>query len=258
LAKLAIILVVVLIVVLASGNCWLPYVVGWQIRCKTGFRAHVNSSRGSLFRGYLDFRDFDILNPKGKFDSKSFVSFKELSADVNLRSLFTGTLILDKVVINLDSVTLVKNTDGVYNGQLFAKNTSSHPVISETILNDVSVTRKRKPEARKNTGKIHLNKVIFTLKSVKIIDESGTDPTKEFTLNYHRKFTNVEDVNTVIKSLTTDLSKYGVSIFVQSVFNSVLHLPGVDRVTGGITTIKNVSKGTIRDIETGIKHLFKK
>jgi uncharacterized protein involved in outer membrane biogenesis len=259
LAKLAIILAVILIVILASGNYWLPHIVRWQIHSKTGFRAHIDSSLGSLFRGYFHFRDFDILNPKNKFDSGAFVSIRELSADVNMKSLLTGVIALDKIVLNVDSVTLVKNADGVCNYQLFAKGMPSQPASNgPTSRENTPKLRERETDAKSGARKIRLGEVVFALKSVKIVDESGVDPAKEYVLNYRRKFTDIEDVNTVIKSLTSDLSKYGISILVQSAFNSILHLPGVDQVTGGITTIKDISKETIHGVGTGIKRLLGK
>jgi hypothetical protein len=258
LAKWTLILAIVLIVVLASGNIWLPYVVRWQVHSKTGFRAHIDSSCGSLFRGHLDFRDFDILNPKNKFNNNAFVSFNELTADVNLRSLLTGTVVLDKIVIDIDNITLIKNADGVYNCQHFVKNISRPTPAKTAPVKNKSNSRGKNVPAGGNAKKMCLKKVAFTLKSVKIIDESGAEPAKEYSLNYRRKFTNIEDANAIIKPLMADLSKYGVSLFVQSVFDSVLHMPGVDQVTDGVMTIKDISKGTIRDIETGIKHLFKK
>jgi uncharacterized protein involved in outer membrane biogenesis len=259
LAKLAIISAIILIVILASGNYWLPHIIRWQIRSKTGFRAHIDSSLGSLFRGYFHFRDFDILNPKNKFDSSEFVSIRELSADVSIKSLFTGVIALDKIVLDVNNVTLVKNADGVCNYQIFARGMPSNSTPAESISRENAPKfRKRKANTKSMAKKIRLGEVVFVLKSVKIIDESGINPVKEYALNYRRKFTDIEDVDTVIKSLTSDLNKYGVSILVQSAFNSILHLPGVNQVTEGITTIKDVSKETIHGVGTGIKRLLKK
>jgi uncharacterized protein involved in outer membrane biogenesis len=260
--KAILILAVIVAVILAGGNYWLPHVVGWQICHKTGFRAHIDSSIGSLFSGYIDFRNLDIFNPRDRFDATPFVSMGRLAADVNVRSLLTGTVMLDKIVIDIDNVTIIKGAEGVYNYQLFARNMASSVAPSETISRAGNVPKgqnsQRKQPSKSIAKKIRLGEVTFALKSVTIIDESTGEPAREHSINYRRTFTNVEDADTAIDAIVSDLNRYGVSIFVQSVFNSILHLPGIDQVSSGATVIKDISKETIHSIGNGVKRLFKK
>jgi uncharacterized protein involved in outer membrane biogenesis len=253
LAKVALILVVILAVILASGNFWLPRVARWQIKSRSGFEANVGSSRGTLFRGRIDFRDFDVSNPKDSFKTNEFFLFNELVTDVNLKSLLTDTVVVDEIVVDIGSVTLVKNVDGIYNCQLFLQNMFGSGQSSGNEANDAPSGKGA--SRKKFCKKLRISRIVFAVKSVTIIDES-TGSTKEYLLNYRREFSNVEDINVIVKPLMTDLGKYGLGIFIQSTFDMVLHLPGVEQVTGGLIKVKDASQGLMEGIGAGLRGIF--
>ncbi|MDR1255697.1 MAG: AsmA family protein [Puniceicoccales bacterium] len=257
-AKLTIILAIILLIVLASGNYWLPWVAKWQIKSRTGFGADVESSVGSLFRGCVNFHNFSISNPKDAFESHRFITFNEMATDVRLRSMLTGKIVLENVVLDIGSVTLVKNVNGMYNLQLFAKNISGMNRETPSIKTDGNKFSDQNAFREKISPKIHLSKVTFAIGSVKVIDEADRGNAKEYSLNYRREFTNIDDIDSIIKPLVADLSKYGLSIFVQTAFDSVLHIPGLEKIAEGIIKVKDVSKDVVKDVEGGIKGLFKK
>jgi uncharacterized protein involved in outer membrane biogenesis len=243
--------------VIASGNCWLPWIVKGQVKSRTGFNADIGSSRGSLFKGYIDFRDFSISNPKDAFTARDFLSLNELAADIKLRSLPTNTIVLERIVIDIDNITLVKNANGAYNCQLFVKNISKENQGNNTAkINDNKADDKSTAD-EKVSKKVPLGKVLFAIKSAKIIDESVEGSVKEFSLNYRREFSNIDDISDVIKPLISDLSKYGLSVLIQSTFDSILRLPVIEQATGGLINAKDVSKDVIEDIGGGFKGLFK-
>jgi hypothetical protein len=99
-------------------------VIKRQIKSRTGFVADIGSSQGSLFKGYLDFHDFSISNPNNVFTTPKFISGNEFPIDIRLGFLLTSTIILEKIIVNIDNITLAKNADGMYNCQLFMKNRS--------------------------------------------------------------------------------------------------------------------------------------
>ncbi|MDR2436446.1 MAG: hypothetical protein LBD33_04040 [Puniceicoccales bacterium] len=253
LAKVALILVIILAVVLASGNFWLPRLAKWHIRSRSGFEANIGSSRGTLFRGRLDFRDFDVSNPKDTFKTSEFFSFNELVTDVNLKSLLTDTVVVDEIVVDIGNVTLVKNADGVYNCQLFLQNMfgvgQSNGKEANSASSDKDVSRK------KFCKKLRISRIVFAVKAVAIIDES-TGSTREYLLNYRREFSNVDDINAIVKPLMADLGKYGLGIFIQSTLDMALHLPCVEQVTGGLIKVKDVSQGLMEGVGAGLRGIF--
>jgi hypothetical protein len=253
LAKLALILAIILIVALASGNFWLPKVARWQIKSWTGFDVNIGSSLGTLFRGRLDFRDLGISNPKDIFKTDEFVSFNKLAVDVNLKSLFTDTIVLDEIVFDIGGISLVKNTDGVYNCQLFAKNMFG--IGKDGGKDAPNMPNGKDISGKKFSKKLHINRMVFAVKSVSIVDES-TGIASVYSLNYRREFSNVDDVNAIIKPLMADLGKYGLGIFVQSTFDMVLHLPGIKQVTSGLTKVKDVSQGLMEGVGAGLRSIF--
>jgi hypothetical protein len=121
-----------------------------------------------------------------------------------------------------------------------------------------SENKSRKSAKEKTPKKVRLDKVLFSIKSVKIIDESVNNPANEIIINYRREFSNVDDVNKVIKALLSDLSKYGLSLFIQATFNSILHLPGIEQITSGLIKTKDTSKDIVGGIGNKLKNLLKK
>lgn len=249
-AKIFLVLTLSLILILACGNFWLPWIIRWQTHSLTGFSAKIESSRGSLFKGYVDLRELAINNPSDRFNESSFISFNELGIDVKLTSIPTNVVILEKVIIDIDTITLVKNIDGTYNYSVFIDN------INDSFDNEKSSTTASSKE-KTLTKKLHIEKLTFAIKSVKIIDEK-TGNVNEYSIKYEREFSNIDDISSLIKPLVTDLGKYGLSAFIQSTFQSVLELPGISQATDGLTKVKDVSKDTIKDIGIGLKNIFSK
>jgi hypothetical protein len=121
-----------------------------------------------------------------------------------------------------------------------------------------SENKSRKSAKEKTPKKVRVNKVLFAVKSVKIIDELVNGSANEITINYRREFSNVDDINKVIKALLSDLSKYGLSLFIQATFDSALHLPGIEQIINGLIKTKDISKNIVGGIGNGLKNLFKK
>jgi hypothetical protein len=99
--------------------------------------------------------------------------------------------------------------------------------------------------------------MVFAIKSVKIVDESTEEHGKQYSLSYRRVFLDIDDINAVIKPLMYDLSKYGLSVFIQATFDSILHLAGIGHAVGGLIKVKDISKGIIKDLGREMKGLFK-
>ncbi len=263
LLKCTLILVLLLVVILACGNLWLPWVINWQSRSLTGFNTTIQSSKGSLFKGNVDFQNVTIKNPSDKFSETSFISFNDLGVDVKLTSIFSNTILLENILIDIDNVTIVKNKEGVYNYSVFVDNISSIGK-SDTTGNSKNTNKASDKETSKSAKNLVIGKFTFAINSIKIIDESDNS-VKEFNVKYKREFSNVSDISSIIKPLVTDLGMYGLTAFIQATFQSIGELPGINQATQGIIKIKNTSKeaikgtkNTIKGIHSNIKDIFSK
>ncbi len=252
LLKCAIMLALILLIVLACGNLWLPWVINWQVNSLSGFKTVIQSSRGSLFKGYVDLRELSIQNPK-QFKEPAFISFNDLGTDMDLTSIFKNTIVLENIIIDIDNITLVKNVDGTYNYSMFIDNINK-TIGKKSANNQDQKTQKETSTSAKN---IQINKLVFSINSVKIIDESNGD-IKEYSINYRREFSNISDPSTLVTPLVTDLSIYGLSSFIQSTFQSIGDLPGISHAKEGIIKVKDSSKEAVKGIKSGIKGLFSK
>ncbi len=263
LLKCALILVLLLVVILACGNLWLPWVINWQSRSLTGFNTTIQSSKGSLFKGNVDFQNVTIKNPNDKFSETSFISFNDLDVDVKLTSIFSNTILLENILIDIDNVTIVKNKEGIYNYSVFADNISSIGK-SDATGDNKNTNKANNKEASKSTKNLVIEKFTFSINSIKIIDESDNS-VKEFSIKYKREFSNISDISSIIKPLVADLGMYGLTAFIQATFQSIGELPGINQATQGIIKIKNTSKeaikgtkNTIKGIQSNIKDIFSK
>ncbi len=244
LLKCALILALVLIIILACGNFWLPWVTDWQVHSLTGFSTSIQSSRGSLFKGYVDFRDMTVKNPTPQFQEPVFISFNDLGVDVDLSSLFKDTIVLESVVVDINNISIVKDASGNHNYSVFIDN------IKKSTENK-SASDKKEEKSAKDSSKpaknIHINKLVFAINSVKVIDEKSGS-VKEYSLKYRREFSDISDISSIVTPLIADLSAYGLGALIESGVEMLGDLPGVTQAKEGIIKLKDTSKDAVKNI----------
>ncbi len=252
-------LALLLVIILACGNLWLPRVASWQIRSLTGFDTTIQSSRGSLFRGYVDFRDMSIKNPAKQFNESTFISFNDLGVDIDMTSIFKDTIVFESIVLDIDSITVVKNAEGDHNYSVFIEKISESKNSKDSgnekrKTATVAKTSEKKKKPEKN---FTIDKLVLSIRSVKTIDES-TGTVKEYPIKYRREFSNVSAPSSLVAPLVADLSVYGLGALIQSTIKSIGELPGVEQIKDGLTKVKDVSTDTVKNIGSKVKGIFSK
>lgn len=111
-------LVLGLVVVFALGAlAWmlfLPLLLTRTLAARTGFEVTVERLTANPFTGTLEARGLVLANPRG-FAVRDFLEVRELRANVRMGSLWSEPWLVDSLLVDIATVTLVKRADGVTN-----------------------------------------------------------------------------------------------------------------------------------------------
>lgn len=107
----------------AAALAWmlfLPVVLTTQLRARTGFDAEVESLSVNPFTGDVELRGFVLTNPP-TFPEKEFLRVRELRANADVWSLFSGPPVFNTMTVDVAKVTLVKNREGATNAEVLQR-----------------------------------------------------------------------------------------------------------------------------------------
>ncbi|MDR1433018.1 MAG: hypothetical protein LBI61_01590 [Puniceicoccales bacterium] len=241
--------VVILFLVLLSGNFWLPKATEVVFGHLSGFRTVIGRSEGSLFRGRVDFKNFKIKNPKGTFKSENFAVFNRVVADFNMWNLLGKEIVIEEMVIDIADVTAVKNIDRVDNYVLFGENLKLKAQNLAPATNGAAkpVAANQDASLKNGTKKRSLlvKSLTISLGTVHTVDEM-TGMAKEYKISYSKEFTNVTNFSKLGRQLATDLGKFGLGFVADSIISSVITLP--ESAVGGVIKLKDVSVGAVNGL----------
>jgi hypothetical protein len=266
--KLLLIVAAVLCLIMLVGNLWIPKAVEIALSRTFGFDATVGKSSGSLFRGRLVLENCEIRNVALKYGISNSVSVDFLAADVNMRSLMKNTVVVDELVIDVGDITVVKNSENSdsyslpSNRILTKKSPSNDFHTAESVSDADSTGPATDSEKRKKSWLI--GKFTLNLGTIHIVDGSKGS-SKEFAVNYHREFSNVDSISKLKTQLLDDLGKFGISILLNAVISSISDLPGA--TVEKVVKLKDASLDAIdkagdaiekvgKEIGSGVKKLF--
>lgn len=121
LLKLAAFLVVVVAVTALVWMLFLPALISYQVRTRTGFDATIAQLACNPFAGTIELKDFVLTNPP-TFPVKDFVQLKHFSAKAERGSFMGNPMVFETMDLELGNVTLIKRSDGVTNSAAFERN----------------------------------------------------------------------------------------------------------------------------------------
>lgn len=183
-----------------------------ELHQRSGFTMTVEKQDIGLLSGSADLQGLKVENPD-RFAAKDFVRFNELKAKVEVSPLLKKQIIIDEIVVDLDTLAVVQNKDGEYN---FA-------ALQNSLLGGAAAADKKSSSMaippftiKKLTLKIHQAKY-FNFKT-------GDGKPKLYDLNYERTFNDVTEKNltSVEVAIGTDLSGKGFSIFLDVLKDKIL------------------------------------
>lgn len=259
--KLVTVAAILICLILLVGNLWIPTVLENVLTKMSGFKTSVGKSRGSMFRGRFNLKDLKMKNPDSLFHSKDFISINNIVADVDISSLWKDTVVIKKIVLDIDDLTTVTNAKGKNNYIILVKNLEQKNQATKKEAPRKVGTRKHSPEKP-----VLIKKLTLSISTVHVIDEHKNS-SREYKINYCKEFHNVTDFAKVERQLIGDLGKFGISIMIDSIISSIPAVPTA--AADGIIKIKDISldtAGKTKDLAgkistnlgDGIKHLIKK
>ena len=238
---------------MATGNFWVPKVLEMVVRYKSGFDVVIYTSDGSLFSANVDLKDVHINNPRPAFISKNFISFNEVCVDVDVGSIFRDTFVVEKLFLDINCISIVRNTSGVTNIGMFVKNLTVSDEGQNKEQNNVAEVNVEQTRAKQ----FLIRHAIIKLGTVRIIDDSGAYNEKIYTINYGKELFDIHNVEEIQTILIHDLSKYGVSVLIDSVIDFIFQFPGMKHGIKGLHFMENTSKGVIGGAKKASHGLFK-
>lgn len=209
-----------------------------EIHQRSGFVLTAEKQNINVFAGSADVQGLKLENPE-RFAAKDFVRFNELKGSVEIGALLKRQIVVDEVVVDLDTLAVVQDKDGEYN---FA-------ALQKSLLGGGAATGGGKASGlsippftiKKFTLRIHQAKY-FNFKT-------GDGTPKIYDVNYDRTFTDVNEKNltSVEVAIGTDLAGHGFSVFLDVLKDQVLDPDTYLNAVKGIGNLAGNAAGAVLD-----------
>jgi hypothetical protein len=157
-----------------------------ELQQRTGFGVTVGQQEVGLVHGLVDVHDIQITNPS-RFASPDFLKLNELKLKLDPGSLRGPRLLVDEVVVDLDSLAIVQDKDGEFNFEAIQKALTSAPVTAPAVGPKTTDA---------TTPPFTIKQLTIRLKTTEFFDfQSGDGQPKTITVNYEQTFNNVTEAN---------------------------------------------------------------
>lgn len=215
-----IILIFLLLICILGIAIWITpkvsqKIIDTWIEGKTGFTTSINTVDLKFFSGYLQI-DNVVLNNPPYYQNKNFIHVNQFSTKVAFKPLFKKQLVFDQMLIDINRLTLVRNPQGNINALEFLNNFKKNLHLDPTTPS--SATDLVQPS---NSSKKYLiKKLTVQLHSIDIIGFPNENDVLNFSPDFNQEYTDVTDIEEVIKSITRDIQKQQLALFAQEIFNT--------------------------------------
>lgn len=206
---------------IGTFNFWFPSVSNWYLKSKTGFEVNIDKSECSLFKGILDFKGIHLLNPDQSFELPKFVNVDSAYVNLNLMSLLKREVVIDKISIKIDDVTIIQNQADQINAiefknavqNLIAANISRQPSQQQThnFQTKYNTYKSTNKPANEQSKSLQIKTLDVALNQVELINILPGNEDKIVNVQYEKTFTNVSDINDIVNTLVKDMKKFGLS-----------------------------------------------
>ncbi len=216
LAGLFLLLLVLGIVGVVIVDHFAVSIAAHELQQRTGFTLTAGQQDISALSGAVDLHDLEITNPD-RFAAKDFLKFNEIKIKAEPTSLLHKRIIVDEVVVDLDSFAMVRNKDGSLN-LLALKDGLMGPAPATPAATG---TKSSSPAIPPFT----VHSFTLKIKSVKLIDfKSNGGKPQIVNVNYSRTFTDVDETNytTAAVQIGLDLKGAGFSFLADALANELL------------------------------------
>lgn len=211
-------LIVLFLVCILGLTVWIapklgPKFINTWIEGRTGFATSIQHIDIGLFSGTVNMENITLINPP-YYQNKNFMQLKQFTVKTQLLSLLRPQTVFDSFFINIDKLTLVRNPENSLNIVEFANSFRK----SRTFLETQSAENSDEAESiqtEKAKSTYLIKNLVVQLNSVTTVGFPNPEDSHNFTLDYHREFTNVTDIQEVIRIITQDIAINSVSALTQ-------------------------------------------
>jgi hypothetical protein len=88
--------------------------------------------------------------------------------------------------------------------------------------------------------------------------KSGKPQEQSFELFYRHQWIHVVALQEITNTILADFKPYGISLLLQSIFNSFLDMPGISHAHSSIKALRSLGKGVLSGIQHKIQAIFTK
>ncbi|MDR2419788.1 MAG: hypothetical protein LBD40_00475 [Puniceicoccales bacterium] len=264
---------VVILVLLIFPNTWLPVLVDKYIENRTGFSVHIEESKCNLFRGHFEFHNVLLINPAHRYPVDHALSMEVLDLDIKPSCLWknlweSGELVFPNIYLDMDDLTIVRNAQGDINFiEFFDKlggvvgNTASpdsHPDFTDDNPETVSNTLRRRNNNSINR-RWRIEQLTLHLDSLRWKDFKSEKPQEQsFELFYRHQWRQVIALQEITSTILADFKPYGISLLLQSIFNSFLDIPGISHAHNSLKALRSLGKGILSGVQHKVQAIFTK
>jgi len=178
-----VIVAVLIVVLLFAKDFIIKASVEKGVGVVTGLKLNIGGLNVGILKPIVDIKNLKLFNP-GSFPDKTMIDMPEIYVKYDLPAIIGGTIHLPEVRLGLREFVVVKNSKGELNLDA---------------LKNVQAQKKGEAKAEEKPAgkapKIKIDKLALNIGKVIYKDYSkGSTPTvKEFNINLHEVYTNVDD-----------------------------------------------------------------
>lgn len=219
--RLLLALVVSFAMVALAWMLFLPAIITEEVRSRTGFDIAVQALAANPFTGELTVRGLVVNNPP-TFRVPEFVQLRELRASGEFWSLFGDKLVLDRLVLDVGRVALVRRADGVSNAEAFARGLGlGGPTAAQVSASMTSPGPSNIPVAgtRPAARRYYIKRLTLRFDQLTVADYTGggVPVVQEYRIGLNQSYDNVSDtkqllVPAALKTLGPALAPLGALV----------------------------------------------
>lgn len=211
LVALVLLLIIVGVIVLWAAGRWGPAIAVDAIQTRTGFPTSIESYNVNLFKGVVEIHDLEIKNPD-RFPDPDFIDLREFSAYTSLANLRKDPIVIDRLVIDIDTVGFVQSRTDGNNLKAFTEGLAGDKKEQDT-----------KAEEGKEPPAYLIKELVIRLNTVKYTNQALPTPIhQEIPIRIDRTFTDVRDIPTqVVQPLIKDFGTAGLNFLSTALLDSM-------------------------------------
>lgn len=213
--KLAVVLAVLSACLALAWMVVLPLAVARLVRARTGCAIEIQTLYANPFTAHLALHGLVITNPPA-FPRREFIVIRDLQVDARLRSLFTRRWEIDRAMLDVAGISIVRDQHGLVNVRLLRSGLAG------------ASPDQPPAEARPAGREFLIRHLEVRLDRLVIADYSKRTPVvREFNLNFRHTYENVTSAKQLAEPLASAFAGLGGAVGeVVPEFGAVLRTAG--------------------------------